>query len=249
MPRRRAAPAPTGRDRGRRRRRASPRAARCRRTARRSRPCARRSPRPKACGSARWSSSRRSDRAGASSIGRGGRSWPASGTGAAARRRPPPGRPVPAPPQPGRRRASSRSSRGRVRPGRCRSHSAVHAAPAAPPTSHRGGCRTRPRVAPDGSQPASPTRSTASAACSTSAAGSAPRGSSGTVGSVRSWARPQVAQSHICRGWTGSGPASSRAGKWSAAGWSPRSSTTCPSPPRHERHACRSAAGSGPPVQ
>ncbi len=100
--------------------------------------------------------------------------------------------------------------------------------PADRATSRRAGCRTRPRVPPAGSQPAPATRATASAACSTRAAGSAPRGSSGVVGSVSSWARAHRAQSHICSGWTGSGPGSPTGGKWSAAGWSPRSRTTSP---------------------
>ena len=66
-------------------------------------------------------------------------------------------------------------------------------------------------------------------AWATSASGSAPRGSSGVVGSSASCASPHVAHSHIRSGCTASGPGSSRAGKWSEAGWSPRSSTTVPS--------------------
>ena len=60
-----------------------------------------------------------------------------------------------------------------------------------------------------GSNPAAATRSTASAACATSAAGSVPLGSSGTVGSASNWARPHDEHSHICSGYTGSGPGSS----------------------------------------
>ncbi len=69
---------------------------------------------------------------------------------------------------------------------------------------------TTPRA---GSRPAKATCSTACAACSTSAADSAPLGSSGTVGSARSWARPHDEHSHIWSGYTGSGPGSPAAGK------------------------------------
>src|SRR3954470_717263 len=67
------------------------------------------------------------------------------------------------------------------------------------------------------------------------------RGSSGTVVSARSWARPQSAHHHMASGCRGPGPASEASGKGSAAGCAPRSRTISPLVDRHPRQVWKSA--------
>ena len=89
---------------------------------------------------------------------------------------------------------------------------------------------------------------TADSACSTSALGSRPRGSSGVVGSLSSWTSRQSRHITMTSGYSGSGSGSDGWGWRSDGGWNPASSTRTPWWLSHQRHDHAGSAEASEPL-